>query len=96
MEVVIGLPYGELVNEYVALQQGKTGLVVFPTHREGKVVTTAIRHKLRDAGMNGKQEITFLCLVNLSMTAADIHKLRIFTHYIFLKTAAFGKVAFKF
>lgn len=64
--------YNDLVNEYVAtLQQGKTGLVVSPTHREGEAVTNAIRHKLREAGMIGKKEIIITRLVNLSMTGAE-------------------------
>jgi len=65
-------PYDGLVNEYVAtLQQGKTGLVVSPTHRESETVTKAIRHKLRTVGMISKQEITISRLVNLSMTEAE-------------------------
>jgi len=65
-------PYDDLVSGYVTtLQQGKTGLVVCPTHREGETVTKAIRHKLREAGMIGRQEITVPRLVNLSMTSAE-------------------------
>jgi len=65
-------PYGGLVKEYVTtLQQGKSGLVVSPTHREGEAVTAAIRHELRQAGMIGKREIIIPRLVNLSMTEAE-------------------------
>jgi len=65
-------PYDDLVKEYIAtLQQGKTGLVVSPTHREGDTVTKAIRHKLREAELIGKQEIMVPRLVNLSMTEAE-------------------------
>ncbi|HVU93734.1 MAG TPA: MobF family relaxase [Puia sp.] len=67
-----GHPYDGLVKEYVAtLRQGKTGLVVCPTHREGEGVTAAIRHKLRKAGLIGKKEVTVSRLVNLSMTEAE-------------------------
>jgi len=65
-------PYSPLVSQYVtALQQGKTGLVVSPTHREGENVTAAIRHKLREVGMIGKKEVLVPRLVSLSLTEAE-------------------------
>lgn len=65
-------PYDGLVNDYVAaLQKGKTGLVVSPTHREGENVTAAIRHKLREVGLIGKKEVMLPRLVNLSLTEAE-------------------------
>jgi conjugative relaxase-like TrwC/TraI family protein len=65
-------PNDALVDDYVAaLKQGKSALVVSPTHAQGTQVTAAIRDKLRKAGLIGKKEVTGKQLANLNLTDAQ-------------------------
>jgi len=62
----------QLVDDYIAtLKKGKTALIISPTHKQGNAVTMAIRLKLREAGLIGKEEITAAKLENLNLTEAE-------------------------
>lgn len=61
-----------LARDYLTtLDQGKTALVVSPTHREGEEVTTLIRSKLREEGRLGEHEMRFWTLRKLNLTDAE-------------------------
>lgn len=76
-EVDPAKPFAELAEDYVsALQQGKTALVVSPTHQTGEQVTQAIRERLRQAGRIGKTEHEVRKLVNTNLTLAEKSDLR--------------------
>lgn len=65
-------PNEALVNDYIShIKNGKTALVVSPTHKQSDVVTDTIRHKLKAAGLIGKKEIEVLRLDNLKLTEAQ-------------------------
>ncbi|MFD1000202.1 MobF family relaxase [Ohtaekwangia kribbensis] len=65
-------PNETLVNDYLAtIQQGKSALIISPTHKQGDVVTQAIREKLREAKLIGKREINVTRFVNLNLTEAE-------------------------
>ncbi len=58
-----------LVTDYSdALKQGKTALIVSPTHIEGKDVTETLRQKLKYDGLLAKKEQSFLQLKNTHWT----------------------------
>ncbi len=62
----------ELVTDYLkAVNNGKTALVISPTHKQGDEVTAAIRAKLREAGMIGEKEMAVKKLANLNLTEAQ-------------------------
>ncbi|ACU63738.1 MobF family relaxase [Chitinophaga pinensis] len=64
--------YASLTNDYMtAIGQGKTVLVVSPTHAQGETVTKAIRQTLRHAGKLHGKEKPFTRLVNLNLTEAE-------------------------
>lgn len=70
------LPYNEryrhIATDYLqALDDGKTALVVCPTHVEGQRVTDEIRKGLRAAEELGEQDQTFLKLDNTHLTDAQ-------------------------
>jgi conjugative relaxase-like TrwC/TraI family protein len=61
-----------LAGDYLqAVKEGKSALVVSPTHAEGRKVTEAIRGELKRAGRIGKDEKSFLQCRNLSLTEAQ-------------------------
>lgn len=61
-----------LAADYLqAVKEGKTALVVSPTHAEGRKVTEAIRGELKRAGRIGRGEKPFLQCRNLSLTEAE-------------------------
>ena len=65
-------PNEALVNDYIShIKNGKTALVVSPTHKQSDNVTDTIRHKLKAAGLIGKKEIEVLRLDNLKLTEAQ-------------------------
>ncbi len=65
-------PNAELVEDYLAaLKNGKTALVISPTHKQGDAVTEDIRQRLRKAGTIGKKEVAATRLVNRNLTAAQ-------------------------
>jgi conjugative relaxase-like TrwC/TraI family protein len=65
-------PNVELVKDYVAaVKNGKTALVISPTHKHGDNVTNDIRVKLRENGLLGKTEIKARKLTNTNYTAAE-------------------------
>jgi conjugative relaxase-like TrwC/TraI family protein len=61
-----------LATDYVAaVKQGKSALVISPTHAEGERVTQEIRSKLKAANKLGPDEREFAQLKNLQWTAAQ-------------------------
>jgi hypothetical protein len=64
--------YKTLAADYVAaIHEGKSALVVSPTHREGDRITDEIRAELQRAGAVGKRERSFRVLENSNLTEAD-------------------------
>ena len=62
----------QLAADYVqAVREGKTALVVSPTHAEGNRITAEIRNNLRQAGKLGTDERTFVALENANLTEAE-------------------------
>jgi ATP-dependent exoDNAse (exonuclease V) alpha subunit len=54
-----------------ATAEGKSALVVSPTHAEGDRITRAIRHSLADAGLLGRDQRTIQVLENANLTEAE-------------------------
>jgi conjugative relaxase-like TrwC/TraI family protein len=64
--------YKQMAADYLAtIDQGKTALVVSPTHAEGDRITGDIRRALRDAEKLGDDERTFRVLENANLTPAE-------------------------
>ena len=64
--------YKALAEDYVAtVEEGKTALVVSPTHLEGEWITDEIRARLKQAGKLGEGERTFLALESANLTEAE-------------------------
>lgn len=64
--------YKALANEFVSSAlEGKTALVVSPTHAEGDRTTAEIRCCLREAGLLGTEQRTFTVLRNTNLTTAE-------------------------
>ncbi len=62
----------QIAEDYAAaLRDGKSVLVVSPTHAEGEAVTAAIREKLKQQGSLKGEERTFESLVPLHLTEAE-------------------------
>ncbi len=60
---------GRLVDDYAeATRQGKSVLVVSPTHAEGREVTEALRQRLQSEGQVGKEERPFTRLEGTNWT----------------------------
>lgn len=65
-------PNAALVEDYVAtVQQGRSALVISPTHQQSEAVTEAIREKLKASGLLGKKEIVAPRLANTNLTEAQ-------------------------
>ncbi len=65
-------PHEALVNDYVeTLKQGKTALVISPTHQHGDEVTAAIRQKMKAEKLIGKKEVAATRLTGLNLTEAQ-------------------------
>ena len=61
-----------LANEYLsAIHNGKSVLVVSPTHAEGERTTARIRERLREEGFLGGEDHSFVRHVNLNWTPAE-------------------------
>ncbi|WP_430450704.1 MobF family relaxase [Rhodopirellula europaea] len=61
-----------LADQYIeAEKEGKTSLIISPTHAEANQVTTHIRTQLRDAGQLEKEEHALLQLRSLNLTEAQ-------------------------
>jgi ATP-dependent exoDNAse (exonuclease V) alpha subunit len=64
--------YKQLASDYVAaVGEGKTALVVSPTHLEGNRITGEIRRSLRERGLIGTDQREFLTLENAHLTEAE-------------------------
>ncbi len=62
----------QLAADYVqAVREGRSALVVSPTHAEGHRITAEIRKNLRQAGRLGTDERTFVALENANLTEAE-------------------------
>lgn len=62
----------QLVADYLeTIGQGKTALVVSPTHAEGERITAEIRGAMRAAGALGDDEREFRTLTNANLTEAE-------------------------
>ncbi|RRA99227.1 conjugal transfer protein [Larkinella rosea] len=65
-------PNDVLVEDYVStLREGKSALIVSPTHQQSDEVTIAIREKLKTEDRLGKKEITVSRLTNTNFTQAQ-------------------------
>ncbi|ODS77280.1 MAG: conjugal transfer protein [Cytophagaceae bacterium SCN 52-12] len=61
-----------LATDYVErIKEGKSALVISPTHKQGEEVSGQIREKLRASGMLGKREVMASKLVSLNLTEAQ-------------------------
>ncbi len=61
-----------MAADYVqAVKDGKSALVVSPTHREAAAITAEIRRQLREAGKLGKEERQIQRLVNANASVAE-------------------------
>lgn len=64
--------YKLLAADYVqAVKEGKTALVISPTHREGARITEDIRHALNEAGVIAADAKTFPVLTRKDLTEAE-------------------------
>lgn len=64
--------YGEIADDYVkTIEEGKSAVVVSPTHREGDHITAEIRDRLKAHGQVATKERSFATLANANLTAAD-------------------------
>ncbi|HWB12754.1 MAG TPA: MobF family relaxase [Pirellulales bacterium] len=64
--------YQLLASDYVqAVEEGKTALVVSPTHAEGDRITQEIRRALKESGSIGEGERAFPVLHHKSLTEAE-------------------------
>lgn len=71
-EVTVTARYKSLAQDYVAtIAEGKTALVVSPTHREGEWITDEIRSQLKRAGRLSGGENRVLTLHNANLTEAE-------------------------
>lgn len=65
--------YKALAADYVeSVTEGKTALVVSPTHSEGNKITSEIRSKLKELGKVGTNEREFTILRNRQLTQAQL------------------------
>ncbi len=64
--------YKALAADYVStIKEGKTALVVSPTHREGELISDEIREHLRQAGKLGKTQRQFHILEKTNLTLGE-------------------------
>lgn len=64
--------YKALAEDYVAtVEEGKTALVVSPTHLEGEWITDEIRGRLKHSGRLGEGERIFPALESANLTEAE-------------------------
>jgi conjugative relaxase-like TrwC/TraI family protein len=62
----------QLVSDYMeAITNGKSALVVSPTHQQGEAVTAGLRSALREAGRIGPEDINVTRYINLNYTEAE-------------------------
>jgi len=64
--------YQQMADDYVAaLGEGKTALIIAPTHSEGRRINDAVRRLLQENGNLGKKERSFKVLNNAHLTEAE-------------------------
>jgi conjugative relaxase-like TrwC/TraI family protein len=64
--------YKQLASDYVAtVDEGRSALVVSPTHYEGEQITAEIRSELQRIGRIDRKERTFRTLESLDLTQAE-------------------------
>lgn len=65
-------PNEQLADDYIkTVKNGKTALVISPTHKQGEEVTRDIRRKLRASGKIGQKEMPVTSFQNLNLTEAQ-------------------------
>ena len=61
-----------LADEFVvSSSEGRSALIVVPTHSEGRKISRAVRRKLKDAGLLGSEEVYLARLKNNGWTEAQ-------------------------
>ena len=71
-EIPLAERYKQLAHDYIeTIAEGKTALVVSPTHAEADRITGEIRRGLREAGKLGSDERAFRVLENANLTEAE-------------------------
>ncbi len=71
-EVDHGERYKQLAEDYAStVAEGRTALVVSPTHLEGERITREIRRRLKESGKLGGDEREFRVLRNANLTEAE-------------------------
>jgi conjugative relaxase-like TrwC/TraI family protein len=73
---IVGIPgsdrYKRIAADYAqAVAEGKSTLVISPTHLEGERLTAAIRQQMKETGTLGSDERTFRMLQNAHLTEAE-------------------------
>lgn len=62
----------KLVDDYMAfMKEGKTALIISPTHAQGEAVTLDIRDRMKAENLLGKKEVDVLRLTDLNLTEAQ-------------------------
>lgn len=62
----------KMAEDYVrSLEAGRSALVISPTHAEGRLITKAIREKMKSCGRTAKVERAYTIQRNLSLTEAQ-------------------------
>ncbi|MCB0518510.1 MAG: relaxase domain-containing protein [Lewinellaceae bacterium] len=62
----------KIAEDYVrSVEAGRSALVISPTHAEGRLITEAIREKMKGRGRIGQEERTYTIQRNLSLTEAQ-------------------------
>lgn len=68
-----------LVDDYIdTIKNGKSAIIISPTHAQGEAVTKEIRTRLQSEGVIGKKEITATQYSNLNLTEAEKSDIRNF------------------
>lgn len=71
-EIAGGDRYRQMATDYVeSVAQGKSALVVSPTHAEGDRITAEIRRQLKTNGTIGSDQRSFRVLSNANLTEAE-------------------------
>lgn len=62
----------QIANDYIeSIEQKKSALIISPTHNEGDLINSVVRHKLKQKGIIKGKERQFTILKNLSFTESQ-------------------------
>ncbi len=65
-------PNEQIVKDYMTfIKQGKSSLIISPTHKQGEDLTQSIRHSMKLEGLISKKEVSVKRLVNRNLTEAE-------------------------